>query len=98
MHDTDQVIQDFLGDDPRASQWRALRQALGDRRAALRRQRRQEAQADAPDARLHTLDAQIASLDRQVAALATEEAISQFVEDSIKVTLARSLPEEDEAL
>lgn len=96
MHDTEQVIQDFLGDNPRATQWRALRQALAERLTALRRQRREEAQSDAPASRLQTLDSQIAALDRQVAALETEEAVSQFVEDSIKVTLARSTPEDEE--
>lgn len=97
MHETERVIQDFLGDNPRAAQWRALRQALAERLTALRRQRRLEAQSEAPAARLKALDSQIAALDRQVAALETEEAVARFVEDSIKVTLARSLPEEEEA-
>lgn len=97
MHDTEQVIEDFLGDTPRAAQWRALRQALTERLTALRRQRREEAQSDAPAAaRLQALEAQIAALDRQVAALETEEAVSQFVEDSIKVTLSRAAPEDEE--
>jgi hypothetical protein len=90
------VIQDFLGENPRATEWRALRQALADRLTALRRQRRQEAEAGGAPTRLQALDTQIATLDRQVAALETEEAVAQFVEDSLKVTLGRSMPGEEE--
>ena len=93
---TERVIQDFLGNNPRAAEWRALRQALSERLLALRRLRRQEAEAGADSTRLHALDLQIAAADRQVAALETEEAVSQFVEDSIMVTLAKAGPLEDE--
>ncbi len=96
MQDTEQVIQEFLGENPRAAEWRAMRQALAERLTALRRQRREEESAGAEAARLRSLDVQVAALERQVAALETEEAVSQFVEDSIKVTLARSQPEDEE--
>ena len=95
QYDTEQVIEEFLGDTPRADEWRALRKALLERLQALRHQRRQEHDAGAEAPRLRALDTQIASLDRQVAALETEEAVSQFVEDSIKVTIAKSMPEEE---
>ncbi len=96
LHGTERVIQDFLGDNPRAAEWRALRQALGERLRALRRQRHLEAEDGADDKRLHTIDMQIGALDRQVAALETEEAVSQFIEDSIKGTVAKSMDEGDE--
>lgn len=98
MYDTERVIQDFLGDNPRATQWRALRRALAERLTALRHQRREAAEAGEPASRLQALDSQVAALARQVAALETEEAVSQFVEDSIKVALARSAPEDEEEL
>ena len=91
LHDTERVIEEFLGENPRASEWRALRQALTERLTGLRRQRQQAVGNPQTDpVRLAALDAQISALDRQVAALETEEAVAQFVEDSIKVTLARS--------
>ncbi len=96
IHETERVIQDFLGEHPRATEWRALRQALSERLLALRRQRRQEGETGADAPRLHALDLQIGSLDRQVAALETEEAVSQFVENSLRVTLAKSAPDEGE--
>jgi hypothetical protein len=98
IHETDQVIEDFLGDSPRATEWRAMRQALADRLTARRQQRREEADAGADEPRLHALDLQIAALERQVTALKTEEAVTQFVEDSIKVTLAKAQPEMDEEM
>jgi LmbE family N-acetylglucosaminyl deacetylase len=98
LYETDQVIEDFLGDSPRATEWRAMHQALSDRLKARRQQREEEAAAGADVPRLHALDLQIASLERQVTALKTEEAVTQFVEDSIKVTLAKAQPDtEDEA-
>lgn len=90
LHDTEQVIEDFLGDHPRAQQWRALRVSLAERLAGLRRTRALERQQDPASARLAGLDAQIASLENQVAALETEEAVAEFVENSLRVTLARS--------
>jgi hypothetical protein len=93
--DTERIIQEFVGENPRAAEWRALRQALLERLQALRRQRRQEVEDGADAPRLRSLDTQIAALDRQVAALETEEAVAQFVEDSIKVTVAKSMIDEE---
>ena len=90
QHDTERIIEEFLGEHPRAAEWRALRQALEDRLIGLRRQRQREAEDDAPPERLAALDTQIAALDRQVATLETEEAVAQFVEESIKFTLAQN--------
>ena len=90
QHDTERIIGEFLGEHPRAAEWRALRQALEDRLIGLRRQRQREAEEEAPADRLASLDAQVAALDRQVATLETEEAVAKFVEDSIKFTLAQN--------
>ncbi len=88
--DEDRVIEEFLGDTPRASQWRALRQSLGERLGGLRQTRASEAQTGSDEERLARLDKEIAALERQVAALQTEEVVAEFVESSLHVTLARS--------
>ena len=92
--EADEAIREFLGDTPRAAEWRALREALSERLAALKATREAEAQAGSEPARLRTLDSQIAALRKQVATLQTEEVVSQFVEDSLMVTIAKSMPEE----
>ena len=84
--DTDQLLEEFLGDTPRAAEWHALRQALRDRRRGLRGQ--WESETD--PAALATLSAQIAALTRQIGTLETEEVVARFVEDSVRAGLARS--------
>lgn len=91
------ILEEFLGDTPRATEWRELREALRDRLKAMLRSRDTETEPLA----LLTLETQIASLRKQVAVLETEEVVAQFVEDSIKASLARapaygSLDGEDE--
>lgn len=91
------ILEEFLGDTPRATEWRELREALRERLRAMLRSR--DAETDPPA--LAALETQIAALRKQVAALETEEVVAQFVEDSIKASLARapmygSLDEEDE--
>ena len=80
------ILEEFLGDAPRATEWRELREALRGRLRAMLRSRETETDpaASAP------LEAQIAALRKQVAALETEEVVAQFVEDSIKASLARA--------
>ena len=85
--DTDEVIDEFFAGSPRAAEWRALRQALGDRLRGLRRER----DGETDPARRTALDAQVASLTKQVGTLETEEVVARFVEDSVKATLARSV-------
>ncbi len=91
------ILEEFLGDTPRATEWRALREALRERLRTMVRSRDTETDPAAAAA----LETQIASLRKQVAALETEEVVAQFVEDSIKASLARapaygSLDEEEE--
>ncbi len=85
-HRSDDILEEFLGDTPRATEWRALRDALRERLKAMVVSR--DAEAD-PAARA-ALETQVAALRRQVAALETEEVVAQFVEDSIKASLARA--------
>ena len=77
-----ELLDEFLGDTTRASEWRVLRDALRERLAALVGQR--------GEGRDSALESQIAALRKQVAALETEDVVAQFVEDSIKVSLARA--------
>lgn len=81
-----EVLDEFLGDTPRATEWRSLREALRERLRALLHSRDRETDPAA----LASLETQIASLRKQVAALETEEVVAQFVEDSIKASLARA--------
>ena len=80
------ILEEFLGDTPRATEWRVLRQALRDRLKAMLHLRDLETEPAAREA----LEPQIAALRKQVAALETEEVVAQFVEDSIKASLARA--------
>jgi len=82
----DTVIEDFLEGHPRANQWREMREtlqarlvnALADRDAAL------------PGSREKTAaERKVRELREQVEALRTEEAVTQFVEDSVRATLSR---------
>ena len=91
------ILEEFLGDTPRATEWRELRGALRERLRAMLRSRDTETEPLA----LAALEAQIAALRKQVAVLETEEVVAQFVEDSVKASLARapaygSLEGEDE--
>ena len=80
------ILDEFLGDTPRAAEWRALREALRERLRALLRSRNKETELGAAA----SLEAQIAALRKQVAALETEEVVAQFVENSVKASLARA--------
>jgi polyhydroxyalkanoate synthesis regulator phasin len=80
--DQEETIRDFLGERPRAAQLSEWRETLERRLEALLRER--ERVTDGVPA---SLDGRIAQLERQVAALREEEAVTQFVEDSVRVTL-----------
>jgi hypothetical protein len=84
--DNGDILDEFLGDTTRASEWRALREALRGRLRAMLRAR----DTETDPAALPALETQIAALRKQVAALETEEVVAKFVEDSIKVSLART--------
>jgi hypothetical protein len=78
-----QAIERFLGDRPGSDQLREWRSTLEQRLKALEEERSRLADGPA-----RALEPKIAQLRKQVAALSEEEAITQFVEDSVRVTLA----------
>jgi hypothetical protein len=81
--DEEEIIEEFLGENPRARELRLMRTTLEERRNRFARER-----AGVSDAHeQNRLDKKIAELDKQIAALRQEEAITTFVEDSVRVTL-----------
>lgn len=97
MHEEEQfqendVIDDVLGDNPRASQLRLMRGALEDRRAAFRA----ELERTVGDPERSRLQSKLKALDRQIDALRQEEAITEFVETSVKITLTKSALEDED--
>jgi hypothetical protein len=80
MSRDENAVRDFLGERPGAGQ-------LAEWRVTLQ-QRLQSMEADQKKAPTPALEAKIAQLKRQITALAEEEAVTQFVEDSVRVTLA----------
>lgn len=81
--DEQEAIQRFLGERPGARELREWRETLQQRLASLTRDRNQGSAGAAA-----ALELKIAQLQRQIAALQEEEAVTQFVEDSVRVTLA----------
>lgn len=87
----EQAIHQFLGEHPRAEEWARLRRTLEQRLQRLARERE-----TAPPAQHPALDARLKALRGQIAVLEQEELITQFVEDSVRVTLAMgSVVDED---
>ena len=82
MHEQE-AIQDFLGERPGAAELRDWLTTLEHRVAALEEERR----IARPESRVG-LDRKLTQLRKQVAALREEAAITEFVEDSVRVTLA----------
>jgi hypothetical protein len=81
--DEETIIEEFLGENPRARDLRRMRTALEQRASMFRRER-----ARVTDEKERAgLDAKIAELEKQIAAVRQEEAITTFVEDSVRVTL-----------
>lgn len=89
MYHPDTILESFLEGKPRAETWRQLRETLGERLKRLKEEL--EALPDgAPGAA--SLRKKVEETRQQVAALAEEEAISRFVEDSVRATIARPHP------
>lgn len=86
--DEEEVIDEFLGENPRARELRLMRAALEQRREAFQRERERT-----KNEREHAnLTSRISELDRQIAVLRQEEEITGFVETSVRLTLHK--PEE----
>ena len=80
--DEAEAIRDFLGERPDSDQLKNWRGALEDRLSALEAEQMRAGDADPG------LRSKIQTLKRQIAALQEEQAITEFVEDSVRVTLA----------
>ena len=87
----DDVIQDVLGENPRASQLRLMRSALEERRSTYRAQ----LEHGGSEQEIARIKSKLKPLDKQIDALRQEEAITEFVETSVKVTLTKSALEDD---
>ena len=85
------VIDEALGDNPRASQLRLMRAALEERRNGLRK----EQEPLANDSDRSKLQARIKTLNKQIEALRQEEGVSEFVETSVRLTLSKASLDED---
>jgi|SRR5579871_3568641 len=83
LPDEEEVIDEFLGENPRARELRLMRAALEQRRAGLRR----ESERTADPAERAKLASRLKELERQIEALQQEEAITEFVETSVRMTL-----------
>lgn len=85
----DEVIEEFLDGQPRADKWREWEQAL---RARLADARERHAETAPDSAQRRAWDEKISELKTQVRVLAEEEAITRFVEDSVRNSLSRPRP------
>jgi hypothetical protein len=88
----DDVIDDVLGENPRASQLRLMRAALEERQSALRA----DLERASEEAERTRLRSKIRVLNRQIEALRQEEGITEFVETSVRVTLGKAALEDEE--
>ncbi len=79
--DEQAVVKDFLGERPEAAQLREWREVLEQRLRALVEEQRK----GGPGA--ESLGPKILKMRKQVDALRQEEAITEFVEESVRVTL-----------
>jgi hypothetical protein len=77
-----EAIRDFMGDRPDSTQLRDWRETLQQRLAGMEQEK---AQTGDPSGRLGS---KIQQLKKQIAALSEEEAVTEFVEDSVRATLA----------
>jgi hypothetical protein len=82
----EEIIEDFLGENARASQLRELIEVLRTRLGFVESERDGLPPGDSGRS---GLDRKVRELREQIAALAEEEAVSRFVEDSVRFTLAR---------
>ena len=87
------AIEQFLEGKPSSAQFREWRETLVTRSRRLRQELK-----DADPARAPQLRARLAEMDRQIAVLEQEELITEFVEDSVRVTLAMGSVAEGERL
>ena len=87
----EQAIEEALDGRPRAAALTELTEALRDRRDRLRSELRATDDAD----RCKDLRAKLRETDRQLDALQEEQAITEFVEMSVKAAVLRATPSPD---
>lgn len=83
----DRVINDFLGGEVRSDELHEMVEALS---ARLEDRRNELSKLASGSADWDVLQAELKELEKQVLVLKREEAITQFVEDSVKMTLSTS--------
>ena len=81
--DEQSAIEEFLSGKPSSHRLREWRDTLRQRAKRFREELKTADQAQAP-----ALRARLAEMERQIAALDEEALITEFVEDSVRVTLA----------
>ena len=81
--DEKKAIRSFIGNRPDAGQWREWRKTLEERLKRLLAERESADPEEQP-----RFDARVAELRRQIVALEQEEMVTEFIEDSVRVTLA----------
>lgn len=89
METTDDVINDFMGGTLRANQWRELRVVL---EARLVDAKLQLVDTPVGSTSHRSLQRKVKEMTLQVNALLREEAVAQFVEDSVIATVSRPHP------
>lgn len=82
----DAIIDEFLHGQPRSETWQSLKETLAVRLADARAARDA---CDADDPRRAGLERKVRELAQQVRVLAEEEAVTRFVEESVRASLAR---------
>lgn len=87
----EEVIDEFLGENPRARELRLMRAALQQRMAVFQKER----DKTQDEREKTTLSNKIRDLEKQIEALRREEAITEFVENSVRVTLTKSALDEE---
>ena len=83
---TEEAIEEFLEDKPRAAELAEMVAALEVRRETFKR----ELKAAPDEGRKKEWTAKIREVDKQIKILREEQAITGFVENTIKVTVNRS--------
>lgn len=82
----DDIVRDFLGDQASASELKEMREALEERLRRLR------VELEADPGRHDELRQRMQQVQRQIHALAEEEAISGFVEDTVRASVVDTGP------
>ena len=88
----EQAIDELLEGEPRADEWRELREALTSR---LREALSERDALPENDPRRADWDMRVDELREQVTALATEEAVTEFVEKAARATFSRPKAEDE---